>query len=140
ALSGGAVGVSVAGGGAVAINTILGGVSAYAESSRLDAGGDVTVHAESISNIEAEILAVAGSAAFGGVGVAVSIGVGIALNKVGYEIRGAASETEYEPLIVSSYLKDTTVDTYGALTVEAISEETVDATVRTGSVAISGGM
>src|SRR5690606_4824194 len=80
AISGGSVGVSVAGGGAVAINTILGGATAYAEDSALDAGGDITVWADSTTDADAKILAVAGSAAFGAVGVAVSIGVGIALN------------------------------------------------------------
>jgi hypothetical protein len=148
ALSGGAVGVSVAGGGAVAINTILGGATAYAEDSALDAGGDITVWADSTSDIDAKILAVAGSAAFGGVGVAVSIGIGIALNNIGYEIQAVDDRTTEEvnestpqpkPLIVSSYLKNTSVDAFGALTVKAVSEETVDADVISGSVAIAGG-
>src|SRR5690606_16939959 len=107
--------------------TILGSAKAYAEDSSLDAGGNISVAADSTSDIDAEILAVAGSAAFGGVGVAASIGIGIARNNIGYVTNGADIIPSYDPLEVMAYLDNTSVETYGELSLDASSSETVDA-------------
>ncbi len=135
AISGGAVGVSVAGGGAVATNVILGATRAYALTSSLDAGGDITFSAGNTSEINATIVAAAVGVAIGGVAVGASLGFGVALNSIGYHVDGSRSAVE-----VSAYVSDSDVRTYGKLGVSAQSSQTIKANVAAASVAVSAGV
>ena len=63
--------------------------------------------------------------------------MGIALNNIGYDIEGAGSVTTLRPILVSTYLKDSSVASYGKLSLDATSSETIDATVISGAVAVA---
>ena len=103
-------------------------------------GGDISVAAESTATIGAQVVALAGSVSIGGVAVSASIGVGIARNNIGYVPQGADPAPEYDPLIVTAFLENTGVSTFGKLSVDATSSEAISANVITGSVAIAVGV
>src|SRR5690606_25593242 len=73
--------------------------------------------------------------AIGGVAVSASVGFGVALNSIGYQVNGSRSAVQ-----VAAYVQDTDIDTYGKLSVSAKSNQTINANVAAASVAISGGM
>ena len=86
--------VAVSGGGAIAQNVILSTTNAYIEDSSLDVGtpvidAGIDIDANSISLIEAKVLAFSGSvAAGGGTSVAASIGTSVARNFIGWDPSG----------------------------------------------------
>ena len=125
--------VAVAGGGAVALNTILGGTRAYATDSVLDAGDDIGFSASNTSTINAHVLAAAVGVAIGGVAVGASLGLASRSTNRLQERRDTFGR---QP---RSYLQDTDVDSYGALGVSATSNQTIDANVAAASVALAVG-
>ena len=140
-IGGGSAGVAVAGAGAVAQNVILSKTDAHAENSIIDSnrfngsGGAVTLNAESTSGISAVV--VGASVAIGGgsyAGIGVSIGVAVARNFIGWTPDGNEAEGE-----VQAYLKDTSVDADGALSVTAFADQRIDSLVIAGSAAVGLG-
>ncbi len=131
----GLVGASLSGAGAVANNIILGSANAYVDNSVLRSAQDVILDADNTSTINAEVLAVA--AAIGGgafVGAGLSIGAAIARNRIGYSATGV-----YSPIEVQAYIKNSSVDAAGDLTLTATSTLGIDAIIWAGSVAASAG-
>ncbi len=146
---GGTNGVGVSGGAAVSTNVIDVDVFSYAKDSALNQFGttdEVKVAAGSTAAITAEILAASAALALGGTnGIAVSIGVSVAINRIGdWTVQQAENMApddndgdqdpehtgQYAPTgvatlgtgsVVKAYLENTSVDAQGALTVEAIS-------------------
>ncbi len=135
-LSGGAAAISVAGGGANATNVILGDTKAYFSGGSITATkGDVSATATSTSTIHAEIAALSGSAAVGALAGAVALGFGLAENFIGYTSNGVA-----DPGAVSAYASGTTINASGALTIQATSDDTINAQVDSFAAAIAGGL
>ncbi len=131
----GLVGASLSGAGAVADNVILGSANAYVDNSVLRSAQDVLLDADNTSTINAEVLAVA--AAIGGgafVGAGLSIGAAIARNRIGYSATGV-----YSPIEVQAYIKNSSADVAGDLTLTATSTADIDAIIWAGSVAASAG-
>ena len=94
----GSNGVAVGGGGAVALNEILGTNNAFVQSSTLDTSsspvGAVTIEASSTGAIQAFVLAVSVSVAVGDeAGVGVAIGISVARNLIGWSPTGLATTT-----------------------------------------------
>ena len=93
--------VAVSGGGAIAQNAILSSTNAYIEGSNLEVGtalnnADIDVDAENISEIEAKVLAFAGTVAVGSSSsVGVSIGFAMARNFIGWD-PGAGGIATYD--------------------------------------------
>ena len=141
---GGSNGVAVSGGGAESTNIILSSTAATVEDSNLgsqeDKVGDVSLSAESTSTIDAEVGAVAGSVSFGGTtGVGVALGASMARNLIGYDLDEDSLGSEKVESSVQAKLVDTSVQAEGDLSQQAIADQTVDAQVLAGSVALSGG-
>jgi hypothetical protein len=131
----GGAGVAVAGAGAVSQNVILSSVNAYGRDSFIDSDGDVEVEAASNSGISSAVVALSAAVAGGtAAGVGASIGISVARNFIGSQPDG----TEV-PVTVAAYLQDTAVDADGALRVEAVSAQSIDAIVFAGSVALAIG-
>ncbi|MBT7080527.1 MAG: hypothetical protein HN929_03510, partial [Chloroflexi bacterium] len=135
AVSGGATGVSVAGAGAVAINTITTDIKASIDydNSVFDSAwdinsGSVTIEAEDTSRITAVTGAAALAAAFGGVGVAVSIGFAGAYNEISNEVSASISDADV-----------TTTNGAGAISVTAVEGATINALTAAASLAVSIG-
>ncbi len=126
--------LGVTGAGAAATNVILTKANAHIDGSDVTAD-DVTLTATDTSEIEATILATAIALAGGTVAAGISIGVAFAQNLIGWTLDGVASPAE-----VRAYLFETSVAASGALTLSATSNQTVDATVLSGSVAVAGGL
>ena len=78
----GKVGVALSGAGAAASNIIYTDVSAYISTSSDVQAYNITVNADDIATIDSVVLAASVAAAFGSVGVALSIGVSIATNEI----------------------------------------------------------
>ena len=137
---GGDAGVAISGAGAVAQNVVLTKVDAYADNSKIGSAankvGDVTLDARSGSTINSTV--VAASLAIGGggdAGVGVSIGIAVAQNFIGWE-PGASTST---PAEVEAYLKDTSLQSGGALSLTSTAAETINSIVIAGSVAVGVG-
>ena len=138
ALAGGAVGAALSVGGAVALNSITGSTSAYADHSSLTAGGDVGVTATNSMDIRTIVLAVSAAVGIGGAGFSAGVGASVALNYIGYGI--GASKSDQDHLVgVSAYLSNSNVDSFGDLEVSATSSANIDATVAAAAVAVSAG-
>ena len=81
--------VAFSAGGAIAENNILGKTNSYILSSTVTTSGDVLINATNLSTIHAMVLSVSGAISFAGsTGVAVSIGVSVALNFIGFGLTG----------------------------------------------------
>lgn len=91
ALTGGQVGVSLAGGAAITANTIGGTVAVIVDGGTLTSSQGVEVAAADRSEITAVTAAAAISAAFGEVGVALAVGVATATNTVGTQVQAQVS-------------------------------------------------
>ena len=129
-----------AGGGAVAINTILGSVIANTQGVALGATtvatntGNVVVSATDHRQITATVAAVSAQASLGG---AAAIGAAVALNLIGW--RGTvADETEdsHNPIVVQGNVKGGSITAGAAVSITAASTSLINATTVAGSVAI----
>ena len=130
AISGGTVGASLSGAGASAKNKIAADVQAYIEGdgSTGISASSVTLSADDTSVINAFTGAASLGASVGAVGVAVSVGVGLAFNEISN--------------VVSAYIKDAdtgVTSTTGDIRVEAIEAATINATAGAASLAASAG-
>ncbi|MCP4992988.1 MAG: hypothetical protein GY934_04255, partial [Gammaproteobacteria bacterium] len=131
----GGVGVAVSGAGAVATNIILTKTNAYVSDSTLDSGGNVVLSASDTSTINATVAASSVALAGGGVGVGVSIGAAFARNLVGHTLFDQRT-----PAQVRAYVDNSILTVNGNLTQTATANETINATVLSGSAAISAGV
>ncbi len=138
AVSGGAVGVSVAGGGAEATNVILDNTEAYLSGGSVTATGNVSTSAQSTATINADILAASVSAAVGGFADAASIGVGIAENYIGYQLIGGTVPVQ-DSDVVEAYSSGTSVTAGGAFDETAADTSTINADVAALSAALVAG-
>ncbi len=134
ALAGSFVGVAVAGGGAVASNVILGKTNAYIDTSIIKSFSDVILSVTNTSVIKANVISAAASLGVGFVGVAVSLGGSIAINRIGY----TASDS-MNPIEVKAYITNSSINAGGLLSLTASANPTIQALTAAGSVAISGG-
>ncbi len=127
-----------AGGGAVAINTITGGVVAESASSGLTASGAIGVNATYGGSITSTVAALAATlAASEGASDAVAIGAAVSLNLIGW--RGTvADETQdsNNPITLSAKVSGGTLSAGSAVSVTASSTTTIDATTVAAAVAI----
>ena len=130
--SGSGSSLAVSGGGAAATNIILSRANAYvANTPKIHAAGDIDITAIGASTIDATIVAVSVSAAFGSSNAgSLSIGAALARNEIG---RGRLFPNE-----VRAYIENSSVDAGGDLTVTASMSGSIDAGVGAGSAAISG--
>jgi len=129
---GGSAGVAVSGAGAWASNTILTDTNAYILNSEVESATFVDIDATNSASIDAIILAASLAVAGGGsAGVGVSIGLSIAENQIG-EKNDAAQ--------VMAYIQNSTVNAKGgALTLDAVGSQSINAIVVAGSAAVAGG-
>ena len=144
AVAGGSTGVAVSGGGAFAFNSIQTDVEAFIDRSDVDASGDISITADATGSIDATVLAVAASAAFGQTGIGVALGAAVAINDIGYlGVRTDEDPTTWitnrQSALVEARIADSTVDTDNDLSVVATANQTIDAVVQAGAVAIAGG-
>ncbi|MGC9458471.1 hypothetical protein, partial [Vibrio genomosp. F10] len=103
-----------AGAGANSINSISGTTAAYMEESSILNSGSVSLNSENQSGISANVFAVSVSGGGGkGGGVGVSIGAAVSENQIG---------SESNRLTVSSYLKNTAVNSTGKLSLSALAD------------------
>ena len=86
AIAAGGVGVGASGSGAVGENRILSDVRAFVDGGGSVVAASVTIAAADASGIRAIVGAASVAGAFGGVGVALSIGVSLAMNEVAGDI------------------------------------------------------
>ncbi|MBE9183045.1 hypothetical protein IQ268_31410, partial [Oculatella sp. LEGE 06141] len=127
------------GGGATAVNRILGKANAFIENSDVTATGtalgqgQVVLSANSASSIKAMIESISASAGAGtGTTAGVSIGFSLAHNLIGW------SDTSTQaPIQVQAYLKNTDVNASRGIALSATSTNTVDATINAASMAIA---
>ena len=128
-----------AGGGAVAINTITGGVVAESASSGLTASGAIGVNATYGGSITSTVAALAASlAASEGAADAVAIGAAVSLNLIGW--RGTvADETQdsNNPITLSAKISGGSASAGTTLTVTADSTTSIEATTVAAAVAIA---
>ncbi len=128
-------GIALSGGGSDSTNVILTKTNAYVLNADLDSTGNVILEARNTSDIDAIVVTASVSAGFGGnAGVAASVGASLAENLIGWDEDGV-----HTPAQVQAYVKDSSIDTDGDLTLRAVANETIEAVVVAGSVAISGG-
>ena len=134
--------VDIALGGTVAVNTVLGDVSAYIQGGSVwSAGtGDISLNAQDTSLVHAksEISAIAQSGVITLIGTG-SAGVSLAFNAMGWSdpglhtlsldaLIGIQLGTE-ESVNVQAYILDSTVNSGGNLSVTALSDAQINATV-----------
>jgi hypothetical protein len=126
----GTAGIALSGAGAEATNVILTSTRAFIQDSQIVTPGSVSVRAEGNADISA-IVATSSMAAGGGgtVGAGVSIGVSVARNLFGLSA---------SPSLIQAFAERSSIDAAGALTFEALANNSVDASVVAGSAAISG--
>ena len=144
AIAGGQTGVAVSGGGAFAFNSIQSDSFAFIENTDVTSDGDITVSADATGSIDAFVAAVAASAAFGQTGIGVALGAAVAINDIGY----LGIRTDGDPLTwitsrqsaqVQARITDSVINTDGNLSVTADADQTINAIVAAGAVAIAGG-
>ena len=129
-----------AGGGAVAINTILGSVIANAQNVAIAAAaggantGNVTVSATDNRQITANVAALSAQASLGD---AVAIGASVALNLIGWN-GTVADETEdsHNPIVVMANVNGGSINAGGAVSVTATSTSKINASTAAVAVAI----
>ena len=129
------------GGGATALNKILGTANAYALDSALTATGtaagqgSVSITTTDTSEIHATVQALAVSVAVGdGSSVAIAIGFSLARNLIGW--------TEYngsDPSQVEAYARHSSITAPTGITVTAADSSSIDAVVEALAVAVSAG-
>ena len=138
--TGSTFGFSVA--GAVAVNEILGGANASIDSSAVSAG-DVTITADNTADIDALIAAASAAVSFGvgADGVAGSIGLGVADNRIGFDYDDQRPDADEEGVLdalgVQAFSSDSAIDASGDVTVAATSESLIDATIVAASAALA---
>jgi len=116
AVAGGQVGVAVSGSGSAVENRINSDVSARIAGAATDLQADhVVVNADDISSIDAVSAAMAISAAFGQTGVAVSIGISVAINNIANDVTatiadGAVSTSGAQGIIISASTPELPID------------------------------
>ncbi len=131
----GTVGGAISGAGAVATNVILTRTSSSVDASNIVQARDVTLGAENKSTIVATVAALSVAIGAGGtVGAGVSIGASVSRNFIGYNQEGQEQAAE-----VMAYLRDSSINASGDLTLAALANERIDAVVLAGSAAIAGG-
>ncbi len=128
-------GLALSGGGAVSTNAIGTDTNAYLKGVDLDSNGDVALQATNTSVIVANIDAWSVSAGFGAEvgGAAASVGASVAGNYVGYDL-----EDNRAPAQVRAYVENSSIDAQGVVTLTAVANETIDAGVAAGAVAVAG--
>jgi hypothetical protein len=131
--------LAASGGGAIAVNLILGEANAFIEDSSITATGsgvdqgEVNLEADHESEITALVKATAASVAVsGGTTPAVAIGFSLARNLIGWTEYGGS-----DPIEVQAYATDTQITAAKGITVSADSTAVIDATVSATSVAIA---
>ena len=87
ALALGKIGVALSGAGAAANNVIMTDVSAHISSGSTVGAYKISVNADDIATINSVVLAASVAAAFGKIGVAISIGVSIATNEIANDVK-----------------------------------------------------
>ena len=129
---------AVGGGGATALNTIIGAANAYVSDSSLAATGTaanqgaVTVSATDSSVIDAVVEATAVTVGVGaGTTPAFALGAALALNLVGW-----SSLTTQDDIQVEAYLTGSSVNAATTFTVSATSTQAITATITATSVAV----
>ncbi|MEH6829476.1 MAG: calcium-binding protein [Sulfitobacter sp.] len=120
AVAGGQVGVGVAGAGVYAENVIDATTQAFIDGDGATGvrADSVTVTAKDTSQIDAVGAAVAISAGFGMVGVAVSAGISIGFNEIGSDVHAFIANAD---TVVESRAGDITVDADNTATIQAAS-------------------
>ena len=131
----GLLGGGVSGAGAVATNVILTKTDATIADSVISSATDVTLDATDTALIRAKIITAAAGVGVGFGGMGASIGVAIARNFIGYRADGTAQTAE-----VHASIDRSSVTAGGKLTLQALSNQTIEALVVAGSVAIAGGL
>jgi hypothetical protein len=140
------LGIAASGAGAESTNVILTRTNAYIDNSVVvttGAGsgpdtGNVALRAENTSSIIATVVGAAvaaGIAPIGG-GVGISIGVAIARNFIGHDPLDAAAA----PAEVQAWIRSSSINASGDLSVIALSNQSINATVVAVSVAVAGGI
>jgi hypothetical protein len=139
ALAAGKVGVSVAGAGAVSLNSIRSNVSALVQNATVtaQAGGDILVDARSASEISAIVLSASFALAGGAGGVAAGIGLSIARNFIGRDLQG---DLVAGSGVTSAKLVNSPVTQAGDLRVAAESAQSIKALTFAGAAAIGAGV
>ncbi len=126
-------GIALSGGGSESTNVILTKTNAYVLGTDLVSTGDVVLDATNTSSITAKVITGSVAVGAGGTaGVGASIGASLARNMIGWDKDG-----NYMPAQVQAYLKNSSIATQGDLIQSALANETIDAVVVAGSVAIS---
>ena len=129
-------GVGLSGGGAEATNIILSGSNARIENSFVTAGKDVVLASSDSSSIHATVVTLAMALGRGtSVGAGVAIGAAVSTNYIGY---GLDSDTP-ERVEVHAYVRNSTINAQGHLTITAKTEEAISAVIVAVSAAISQG-
>ena len=131
----GLLGGAVSGAGVVATNVILTKTDATIADSVISSATDVTLDATDTALIRAKIITAAAGVGVGIGGIGASIGVAIARNFIGYRADGTAQTAE-----VHASIDRSSVTAGGKLTLQALSNQTIEALVVAGSVAIAGGL
>ena len=131
----GVLGAGIAGAGAVATNAILTTTNAAIGDSAITSAAGVDLDAAGTATIRARILTAAAGVGVGLGGIGASIGVSIARNLIGSTPSGVLSRAE-----VGATIERSSVSAGGALTLDAVSDQTIEALVVAGSVAIAGGL
>ncbi|MAI32532.1 MAG: hypothetical protein CMM07_12785, partial [Rhodopirellula sp.] len=136
----GKTGIAISGAGAVSQNVVLSSVNAYVNASQLGTGvsniGSLGLAARSDSSIEALVLAASLAVAAGQTGVGLSIGVALSENYIGWK---PGENVQSVPAQVQAYLRDSILHGAGALIIDAVSNQSIDAIVVAGSAALAGG-
>jgi hypothetical protein len=129
---------SLTGGGSWSMNTVLGYSKAYIEESVIGSVtapvGAVDIDAVSNAEIWADIASAAAAVSLSGSPAsAYSIGLAVAMNWVGDFFYGVSGD----PLQVSAWIKNSDVQANGAITVDAVANQDIDAEVDAGAVSMS---
>jgi hypothetical protein len=131
----GKTGIAIAGAGAYSENVVQSKTSAYIDAATVAAsGGNVDIDAISKSGINAITVAAAMSVGLGKTGVGVSLGAAISQNLIGREARGVG-----DVIGTFAYIKDSKVTALDDVSVDALSDQKINALNVAGSVAIAGG-
>jgi hypothetical protein len=131
----GTTGVALSGAGAETTNVILTGTNAYVEGSKVISAGDVVLYAGNTSILTAKIITKTLTTDIKKTtSVGASIGASLARNLIGWDKDGNPA-----PAQVQAYVKNSSIAAEGDLIQTAVADETIEAIVVAGSVAISGG-
>ncbi|MEN9773022.1 MAG: hypothetical protein RL322_92, partial [Pseudomonadota bacterium] len=133
----GKTGIAVSGAGAVAVNSLAGGVDAILRDSTVVAKTDVNLTAEGDAVIAARVAAISVAIAAGQTGVGASIGISVARNLIGQEGFGKVGDASIAT--VRSLVIDSDITAEGDLNIGATTRQMIDALVVAGSAAIAAG-